>query len=96
MRQVYTQTALAQTTTITNVGVIQIDEPYKQYIDQFHAFLSLSKGQYLKGTVLTYNGTLVFTFSYDIVDPSIQRGFFRRLAQDGLHVEIESNGVHYG
>ena len=96
MRQVYTQTALAQTTTITNVGVIQIDEPYKQYIDQFHAFLSLSKGQYLKGTVLTYNGTLVFTFSYDIVDPSVQRGFFRRLAQDGLHVEIESNGVHYG
>ena len=75
---------------------IQIDEPYKQYIDQFHAFLSLSKGQYIKGTVLTYNGTLVFSFSYDLVDPSVQRGFFRRLAQDGLHVEIESNGVHYG
>ncbi len=96
MRHVYSQSALANTTTITNVGVIQIDEPYKQYIDQFHAFLSLSKGQYIKGTVLTYNGTLVFSFSYDLVDPSVQRGFFRRLAQDGLHVEIESNGVHYG
>ncbi len=96
MRHVYSQSALANTTTITNVGVIQIDEPYKQYIEQFHAFLALSKGQHLKGTVCTYNGTLVFSFSYDLIDPSVQRGFFRRLAQDGLHVEIESNGVHYG
>ena len=96
MRHVYSQSALANTTTITNVGVIQIDEPYKQYIEQFHAFLALSKGQHIKGTVCTYNGTLVFSFSYDLVDPSVQRGFFRRLAQDGLHVEIESNGVHYG
>lgn len=96
MRQVYNQSALANTTTITNVGVIEIAEPYKQYIDQFHAFIALSKGQRIKGTVCTYDGTLVFSFSYDLVDPSLQRGFFRRLAQDGLHVEIESNGVHYG
>ncbi|MBQ7795656.1 MAG: hypothetical protein IJ374_03735 [Lachnospiraceae bacterium] len=96
MRHVYTQSALANTTTITNVGVIEIAEPYKQYIEQFHAFLAISKGQHIKGTVCTYNGTLVFSFSYDLVDPSVQRGFFRRLAQDGLHIEIESNGVHYG
>lgn len=96
MRHVYSQSALANTTTITNVGMIQIDEPYKQYIEQFHAFLALSKGQHIKGTVCTYNDTLVFSFSFDLVDPSVQRGFFRRLAQDGLHVEIESNGVLYG
>ena len=96
MRQVYTQSALANTTTITNVGIIDIAEPYKQYIDQFHAFIALSKGQHIKGTICTYDGTLVFSFSYDLVEPSVQRGFFRRLAQDGLHVEIESNGVHYG
>ena len=96
MRHVYSQSALANTTTITNVGVIDVADAYKPYIDQFHAFLAISKGQHIKGTVLSYNGTLVFTFSYDLVDPSVQRGFFRTLAQDGLHVEIESNGVHYG
>ena len=96
MRHVYSQSALANTTTITNVGVIDVADAYKPYIDQFHAFLAISKGQHIKGTVLSYNGTLVFTFSYDLVDPSVQRGFFRKLAQDGLHVEIESNGVHYG
>ena len=96
LRHIYTQSALANTSTITNVGTIEIDEPYRPYVDQFHAFLALSKGQYVKGTVCSYNGTLVFTFSYDLKDPVVQTGFFRRLAQDGLHVEIESNGVHYG
>ena len=96
MRHVYSQSARANTTTITNVGVIDVADAYKPYIDQFHAFLAISKGQHIKGTVLSYNGTLVFTFSYDLIDPSLQRGFFRKLAQDGLHVEIESNGVHYG
>ena len=96
MRSVYTRSALANTATITNVGVVEVAEPYQPYIEQFHAFLAISTGQHVKGTICSYRDTLVFSFSYDLSDPSVQRGFFRRLAQDGLHVEIESNGVHYG
>lgn len=96
MRQVYTRSALANTTTITNVGTIEVEELYRPYIEQFHAFLAISKGQHVKGTICSYNGTLVFSFSYDLIDPSVQRGFFRKLAADGLHIEIESNGVNYG
>ena len=95
LRQIYTRSALANTSTITNVGTIEIDEPYRPYIDRFHAFLALSKGQYVKGTICSYNGTLLFRFSYDLKEPVVQTGFFRRLAKDGLHVEVESNGVHY-
>ena len=32
---------------------------------------------------------------YDLVEPDVQRGFFRKIAADGIQVEIESNGVHY-
>lgn len=96
MRHVYTRSALANTSTITNIGTLDILEPYKPYIEQFHAFLALSKGQRLKGTVCSYGDVLVFSFSYDLTDPSVQRGFFRRLSEDGLHVELESNGVNYG
>ena len=96
MRQVYTRSALANTATITNVGNIQVAELYRPYIEQFHAFLALSKGQNVKGTICSYGDTLVFTFSYGLADPSVQRGFFRKLAEDGLRVEIESNGVNYG
>ena len=96
MRLVYNRSVLATSTTITNVGAIEVEEAYRPYIDRFHAFIGMARGQHLRGTVCSYGGTLVFTFSYDLVDPSVQRGFFRRLAADGVAVEIESNGVNDG
>lgn len=95
MRTVYRQSALANTTTITNIGNITVEEEYKEYIDMFHAYLAMSKGQHIKGTVCSYGQTLVYTFSYDLVDTSVQRAFFRKLSEDGVKVEIESNGVSY-
>lgn len=93
MRFVYTASALANTTTITNIGNISVSEEYRPYVEMFHAFLAMSKGQHLKGTICSYGDTLVFSFSYDLADISVQRGFFRKLAADGLSVEVESNGV---
>lgn len=95
MKLVYSKSALANTTTITNIGNISVDEVYMPYIDMFHAFLAMSKGQHLKGTICSYGSTLVFSFSYDLADTCVQRGFFRKLADDGIDVEIESNGVNY-
>lgn len=96
MRAVYRQTALANTSTITNIGKIEVAEAYRPYIEQFHAFVTISIGQHTRCTVCSYDDTLVFTFSYDLVDTSLQRGFFRKLTADGIGVEIESNGVNYG
>ena len=95
MRYVYTTSALANTATVTNIGNIKVAEEYQPYIEQFHAFLAMSKGQHLKGTICSYGETLVFSFSYDLADPSVQRGFFRKVAADGVPVEVESNGVNY-
>lgn len=95
MRQIYTTSALANTGTVTNIGNITLAEAYEPYVEMFHAFLAMSKGQHLKGTICSYQDTLVFSFSYDLADVSVQRGLFRKLAADGIDVEIESNGVNY-
>lgn len=95
MRYVYRTSALANTTTVTNIGNIGVADAYKPYIEIFHAFLAMSKGQHLKGTICSYGTTLVFSFSYDLRDTSVQKGFFRKLTADGIQVEIESNGVNY-
>lgn len=95
MRVVYTQSALANTSTITNIGNITVDEAYIPYVEMFHSCLAMSKGQHIKGNICSYKSTLVFSFSYDLADASIQRGFFRKIAEDGVHIEIESNGVNY-
>lgn len=96
MRCVYLRSASANTTTISNVGRVEVAELYKPYIELFHGYMALSAGQRIKGTICSYEDTLVFSFSYDLADASVQRGFFKKLAEDGLDVEIESNGVHYG
>ena len=95
MKHVYTTSALANTTTVTNIGNISIEEPYRPYVEMFLAFLAMSKGQDIKGTVCSYKDTLAFSFSYTLKDVSIQRCFFRKLAADGISVEIDSNGVNY-
>lgn len=95
MRAVYTKSAVANTSTITNIGNIKVDEKYQPYIEQFHAFIAMSKGQSLKGTICSYGDTLVFTFSSVFSETTVQKAFFRRIAEDGVDVSIETNGVYY-
>ena len=95
MRHVYVGSALANTTTLTNIGNISVPEEYREYIETFHAFLPTSKGQHIRSTVCSYGDTLCFSFSYTLLDSSVQRGFFRCLSRDGLEVRLESNGVNY-
>ncbi len=95
MRVVYNRSALAYTTTITNVGFVQIDPVYEPYVKMFRSFIAMSKGQSLKGTINSYQDTLVFTFSSIFSDTSVQKEFFRKIAEDGVTVQIETNGVYY-
>lgn len=95
MKLVYTKSALANTTTITNIGNIQVEDAYQPYIERFHAFIAMSKGQSLKGTICSFGDSLVFTFSSVLEDTSVQGAFFRKLSEDGIDVKIETNGVYY-
>lgn len=95
MRIVYNRSAVAYTTTITNVGQIKFDSAYGPYIKMFRSFIAMSKGQSLKGCINSYQDTLVFTFSSIFSDTSVQKEFFRKIAEDGVTVQIETNGVYY-
>lgn len=94
MKYVYRTSALANTTTVTNIGNIQMKEEYQKYVEKFSAFLSMSKGQNVKGTICSYQDTLTFTISSNLAETFVQRGFFRKLAEDGLKIQIETNGVY--
>lgn len=95
MRAVYRKSAVANTSTITNIGNIKVDEKYRPYIQLFHAFIAMSKGQSLKGTICSYGDNLVITFSSVFSRPTVQKAFFRKVAEDGVDVKIETNGVYY-
>ena len=55
----------------------------------------MSKGQNMKMTVISYEDTLTLTFSACVMVNGIQKTFFRKLAEDGVDVTIETNGVYY-
>lgn len=93
IRLIYTRTALANTTTITNIGNITVLDEYEPYIEMFYAMLSFSKGQELKGTIASYKDTLCYTICSAWADTGIERRMFRQMAADGLNVTIETNGV---
>lgn len=92
---VYRLAALANTSTVSNIGNIVLKEEYAPYVEKINAIVAMSKGQNLKGLICSYQDTLVFTFSSYLANPSVQRRFFRKLAEEGIDVSIESNGAYY-
>lgn len=95
MKRVYGASARATSATVTNIGNIELKEPYRQYVEHFYTTLSMSKGQNMKGGICSYNGMLTFTFSSVLMDLSIQKQFFQTIAKDGVSIAIESNGAYY-
>ena len=95
MKSIFLKSKKANTMAVTNLGLCKVDEAYKEYIEHFFMTLSMSKGQNLKGAVISYEDTCVFTFSSAIRETAIQKGFFKKLVSDGVEVAIESNGVYY-
>lgn len=93
IRLVYTKSALANTTTITNIGNITVLDDYKPYVEMFYASLAFSKGQELKGTIASYGDTLSYTLCSAWADTGIQRRMFKQMSTDGLEVVVETNGV---
>lgn len=95
MKQVYGLSAKATSSTITNIGNIDLREPYRKYVEHFYTTLSMSKGQNMKGGICSYQGVLTFTFSSVLLDVSIQKRFFQIIARDGVTVAVETNDVYY-
>ncbi|MBQ4233037.1 MAG: hypothetical protein II699_07130 [Lachnospiraceae bacterium] len=95
IKQVYGASAHANTATITNIGSLDLREPYNKYVDRFYAMLSMSKGQNIKGACCSCNGIMTFTFSSCLASLAIQKKFFQLIAKEGVNVAIETNDVYY-
>lgn len=95
LRAIYSRSALANTTTVTNMGQINIPDDYAAYIDSFQCFLSFSKGQGLKLGIASFNDVLTLSFSTEFRDTTLIMEYLRKLSQLGVSSCIETNGVFY-
>lgn len=95
MRGVYNATARANSSTVTNIGNIVLREPYRKYVECFYCTIAMSRGQNIKGGIVSYNDVLTVTFSSVLESTAVQSYFFKTLAKEGIPVAVESNGVYY-
>lgn len=81
----------AYTMTLSNVGLISMPEPYQDAVERFHMLIGVSRHQPVKCSVCAYGDEVAVTFTSVFADNHLQRRFFERLREDGLHVQVEGN-----
>lgn len=91
---VYNLSADSSTSTMTNIGSIDFLPEYDKYVKTAYANLTVSRGQYIRATVASCKGRLCVSFSSLFADAGIERAFFSKLAEEGIDVSIETNGVY--
>lgn len=95
VKSIYRGAALANTSTLSNLGKIPVESKFEPYIESLSACLPMSLGQNIKASVCSFKDQLSFTFSSCLAETGIQKSFFRQLAKDGVNVYLESNGVYH-
>ena len=83
------------TTTFSNVGRVSVLPEYKPYIDRFLFLLAPEPVEKIKCSACSYENKLIFTFTSILKDASVEKAFFKHLQEQGIDIEIESNGVGY-
>ena len=76
---------------LTNMGSLQVPEGMKQFIERFDIYMGQPFSRRTNCAVISFEDTLTVNFASSIVESDVERFFFRRLVEDGIHVKIESN-----
>lgn len=76
---------------LTNMGALKVPDDMKPYIDRFDIYMGQPFSSRTNCAIVSFNDTLTINFASSIAESDVERLFFRKLIQDGIHVKIESN-----
>lgn len=76
---------------LTNMGALKIPEGMAAYIDRFDIYMGQPFSRRTNCAIISFGDILTVNFASSIVEADVERYFFRKLVQDGIHVRIESN-----
>ena len=82
------------TTTLSNVGAIDIDSRYKKYIDNILILVIPSRFQNIKCTICSYDKKLNITMNSNINDKEFEKEFYKLLKKDVSNIKIETNNFN--
>ncbi len=76
---------------LTNMGALKIQESMKPFIERFDIYMGQPFSSRTNCAIISFEDVLTINFASSIIEADVERYFFRKLVQDGIHVKIESN-----
>ncbi len=76
---------------LTNMGALKVPDDMKPYIERFDIYMGQPFSSRTNCAVISFEDILTINFASSIIEADVERYFFRKLIQDGIHVKIESN-----
>ncbi len=76
---------------LTNMGALPVPESMRPYIERFDICMGQPFSSRTNCAIISFGDILTINFASSIIEADVERYFFRKLVQDGIHVKIESN-----
>ncbi len=93
LKMIFKKKDSGHTVTLSNLGPIKVDEPYREHIESFYVLIGVSHSQTAKCSVIAYEDNLLITLSTVFDDTKLSDGFFGKLREHGISSSLESNGA---
>ncbi len=93
LRIVYENSNNGSSVVLSNLGPVQVEEPFRPYFEGFRFLLSTTPKEPLKTTACAYNGVLAFNFASELESHRLERSIIRRLTAAGVPVTLETGGI---
>lgn len=92
VRQFYTKVQDRNSSAgLTNMGLLKLPEDMVPHVERIDIYMGQPFSSRTNCAIISYNGLLTVNFASSIIETDVERYFFRKLVQDGIHVKLESN-----
>lgn len=76
---------------LTNMGAMKLPEEMIPFIERFDIYMGIPFSPRTNCAIISFQDTLTINFASCIKETDVERYFFSKLVEDGVHVTIESN-----
>ena len=84
----------AFTSTLSNLGVVNMPEEYKKYILSMDFVLGTAPNNRAISGLVTYNNVSILSVSKMTKDPTFEEKLYELFINEGLEVEVEGSGIY--
>ena len=81
------------TTTLSNIGKVNVLPEYQKYIDNFLFLIAPDRGEKIKCSTMSYKDNIIFTITSILKNDGVEKKFFEYLEKENTTIQIETNGV---